>query len=419
MKSQQPPRGKAFPLQIVLVVPFVLQIFAAVGLVGYLSFRNGQRAVNDMAEQLIDRTSDVIDEHLQAYLSVPQTLSQINAAAIRRGTLNVRDGEAAGKYFWDQMQAYDLTFIGIGLVTGEGLGAIRYDGKTVTIDDWKSQLPNSARTYATNHQGDRTKIVGTYSYNHFTESWYTAPLQAGKPTWAKIYVWNSPYGPYLAASAGRPMYDQQNRLLGVVDADIHLLKLSDFLRSLAISQSGQVFIVERDGNLIANAGTEKPFKLVNNAAERLPAIASSNPIIQAIAKHIQASNGFQSITEDTHFQLEIQGERYFVNATPWRDEYGLDWLMVTGVPEATFMAEINANTRTTIALCFAAFIVASVIGIFTSRWITRPIQRLSQASEAMASGNLNQTIAASPIQELNTLTHSFNHMAGRLSELFL
>ena len=32
------------PLRILLVVPFVLQIFGAVGLVGYLSFKNGQKS---------------------------------------------------------------------------------------------------------------------------------------------------------------------------------------------------------------------------------------------------------------------------------------------------------------------------------------------------------------------------------------
>lgn len=36
--------NRRLPLQAVLVVPFVVQIFAAVGLVGYLSFRNGQQA---------------------------------------------------------------------------------------------------------------------------------------------------------------------------------------------------------------------------------------------------------------------------------------------------------------------------------------------------------------------------------------
>ncbi|TAG55098.1 MAG: hypothetical protein EAZ28_23400 [Oscillatoriales cyanobacterium] len=40
------------PLRAVLIVPFVLQIMGAVGIVGYLSFRNGQKAVNDLASQL-------------------------------------------------------------------------------------------------------------------------------------------------------------------------------------------------------------------------------------------------------------------------------------------------------------------------------------------------------------------------------
>nr|WP_306557563.1 hypothetical protein [Nostoc sp. 'Peltigera malacea cyanobiont' DB3992] len=175
MKTHYLSKAKAFPLQIVLIVPFLIQIFAAVSLVGYLSFKNGQRAVNDLAEQVIDRTSDVLDEHLKSYLSIPQTLNQINADAIRRGLLDVRVGGAhrqtLGKYFWDQMQAYDLTYIGIGLTTGEGLGAARYDGKTITIDDWTAKLPNNTSTYATDNQGNRTQINTQWTWNNFTEPW--------------------------------------------------------------------------------------------------------------------------------------------------------------------------------------------------------------------------------------------------------
>ncbi len=43
---------RKLPLRFVLIVPFVLQIFAAVGLVGWLSFRNGREAVNEVASQL-------------------------------------------------------------------------------------------------------------------------------------------------------------------------------------------------------------------------------------------------------------------------------------------------------------------------------------------------------------------------------
>jgi methyl-accepting chemotaxis protein len=418
MKIPQLRRVSAFPLQTVLIVPFILQILGAVSLVGYLSFKNGQGAVNDLAEQVMARTSDVVDEHLKSYLTIPQTLNQINAGAVRRGILDVRDRETVGKYFWDQIQAYDLTYIGIGLSTGGGIAAARYDGKTITIDDWTTEPSKTNINYATDTQGNRTRVNTTWDWDNLTEPWYTEPIAAGKPIWAKVTTSNLPTGPYIAASASRPIYDSQNRLLGMVAVDIHLLKLSDFLRDLDISQSGQVFIMERDGTLIANSGTDKPFTLAGQKIQRLQAINSPNSTIQSITSHLQVSKGLQSITQYTAFQLEVQGERHFVNVVPWRDKYGLDWLVVTSVPESAFMGQINENTRTTITLCLGALVIASLIGVLTSRWIARPMLRLNWASEAMASGNLEQTVETSGIRELNTLSNSFNHMAGQLRGSF-
>ncbi|WP_341527854.1 hypothetical protein WKK05_00385 [Nostoc sp. UHCC 0302] len=75
-------------LRIVLVVPFVLQIFAAVGLVGYLSFRNGQQAVNDLAHKLIREASLRVDQHLDTYLETPYQIARSNAELVESGLLN-------------------------------------------------------------------------------------------------------------------------------------------------------------------------------------------------------------------------------------------------------------------------------------------------------------------------------------------
>jgi nitrogen fixation/metabolism regulation signal transduction histidine kinase len=64
------------------------------------------------------------------------------------------------------------------------------------------------------------------------------------------------------------------------------------------------------------------------------------------------------------------------------------------------MAQIDANTQTTIALCFLALLVAICFGLITSRWITQPILRLSKASSAIAQGNLNQQVQVKGIVEL-------------------
>jgi nitrate/nitrite-specific signal transduction histidine kinase len=204
----------------------------------------------------------------------------------------------------------------------------------------------------------------------------------------------------------------------MIAVDIHLLKLSDFLRDLNISQSGQIFTMERDGTLIANSGTKKPFTLTNKKIQRLRAIDSPDLVIHTIAKYLQTHNGFQSRLQKTDFQLDVQGEKNFIHVVPWRDKYGLDWLVVTSAPENTFMAQITANTHNTIALCFGALVLSSLIGVFTSRWIVRPILRLNWASEAMASGNLDQRVEMSSIRELNTLSNSFHYMAGQVRGSF-
>ncbi|BAY27714.1 Cache sensor hybrid histidine kinase [Calothrix sp. NIES-2100] len=414
---------RALPLQLVLIVPFVVQVFGAVGLVGYLSFKNGEKAVQDLAAQLMKRTSSEVDHHLDAYLSIPHKVNQINADAIRMGLLNVRDRKTVGKFFWHEMQAYDLTYISFNLPTGEGGGAGRYDGKTVTIDDNVAKtpsLPKNMITYLTDNDGNRTQILTTATWDTLNEINYTEPAKAGKAIWNRIYTYYDPaFPPYIVASAGRPVYDASKKLIAVVGVDIHLLKLSEFLRTLDISHSGQVLIMERDGMLVANSAQEQPFTVTNNEIKRLKAIDSPNLVVQGIAKQLQKSiPNLKTITNTKKLNINFQGEKYHVHIAPWRDQYGLDWLVVTSVPDSTFMAQINANTQTSILLCFGALVVATGVGIFTSRWIARPILRLNQASQAMASGDLEQTVIEGNIQELNILAHSFNHMVGQLRESF-
>jgi sigma-B regulation protein RsbU (phosphoserine phosphatase) len=69
-------------------------------------------------------------------------------------------------------------------------------------------------------------------------------------------------------------------------------------------------------------------------------------------------------------------------------------------------------------LCIGALGVALLIGILSARWITRPIERITQASEDMADGHLEQHLKHSRLVELDKLGNSFNSMAGQLKESF-
>jgi nitrogen fixation/metabolism regulation signal transduction histidine kinase len=85
---------------------------------------------------------------------------------------------------------------------------------------------------------------------------------------------------------------------------------------------------------------------------------------------------------------------------------------VTVLPESVFMAQINQNLRTTLILTLLALVGA--IAIFTTHYLVRPIERITLASAQLADGQLQQQ-PGSPIQELQTLAHSFNRMAAQLN----
>jgi signal transduction histidine kinase/DNA-binding response OmpR family regulator len=82
------------------------------------------------------------------------------------------------------------------------------------------------------------------------------------------------------------------------------------------------------------------------------------------------------------------------------------------------MAEINENTKTTLTLCFMALLVSVILGLITAHWIIQPIFRLGAASRAIAQGDLKQQLDFKGINELNTLSHSFNEMAQQLQTSF-
>src|SRR6478672_10512811 len=77
-----------FPLQSILIASFVIPVVGAIGLTGYLSYKNGQQAIEDLAQQLMGEVSERVQNQLSTYLSNAQVINRLNANAIQTGQLN-------------------------------------------------------------------------------------------------------------------------------------------------------------------------------------------------------------------------------------------------------------------------------------------------------------------------------------------
>ena len=415
---------RKFQLRTALVIPFVLQTVAAVGLVGYLSFRNGQRSVDNLANQLNSEIGKRIEQRVLNYLEEPQRLIDTTYSAIQSGNLDPQNFETFQPYLWQIVHQQHLTnYLYYGSEQGLFVGVEQIEDGTVQLKTRTNESAPNRETYVLNEQAQPQKRIKSAEYDPRSRPWYKAAKAAGKSTWSEIFASFARANNSLEISPVKPVYDSKGNLLGVLSINMRLVLIADFLKSLYISPNGQTFIIEKSGNLIASSAVSQPFTIMGAGdkkdIERLSAIKSDNATIQAIAQSLQNHFGsFNAINQSQRLKFFVNGERYYTEILPIRDERGIDWLAVVIVPENDFMEQINTNTRNTILLCLVALVVAIALGIYTSRWVTRPILRVSQASNELAQGNLGQHVEASPIIEINKLADSFNGMAGQLKYSF-
>jgi len=94
--------GRLF-LRTALAAPFVFIAAIAVGLTGYLSFRNGQAAVIDLGDQLHQEITARVHQHLESYLATPHWINELNLDSIRLGQLDVQNVNNLERPFFAQL----------------------------------------------------------------------------------------------------------------------------------------------------------------------------------------------------------------------------------------------------------------------------------------------------------------------------
>ncbi|MEQ8958059.1 MAG: cache domain-containing protein, partial [Coleofasciculus sp. C2-GNP5-27] len=328
------------------------------------------------------------------------------------------------RYLWQLIQTtQSINTIQFGSEQGNYIGAGYTQDSGLVLKIADPSTNHNFHTYTTDSQGNRQQLLDSRAnYDPRIRPWYQEAAFKGKTVWSPIYVMFS--HSRLGITLAEPVFDDKDKLLGVVGTDILLSEISKFLNSLRIGQTGQAFIIEKSGLLVASSTSEQRFIQDGDKTQRLFATHSRDPLIQLTAQYLnQNVDTLNPINQSQQLSFNLNGDRYYLQVTPFQDNYGLEWLIVVAIPEADFMEQIHDNTRTTISLCFAAFVVATGLGIFTARRITQPITQLSIAAAKIAQGQFDQQVKVNSkipvrVNELEILAQSFNQMSQQLYSFF-
>ena len=266
-------------------------------------------------------------------------------------------------------------------------------------------------------EGRRTGLLQSVpGFDGRSRPWFRGALEKGGDTWTEIYVLFT--GQDLVITASYPVYDGNRNLLGVLVVDLFLSHLETFLHGLEIGRTGVSFVMEHSGLLVASSVDEPVYTPAEGKepARRLDAKQSASPMIRAAAQALEKRYGdFQNLDTEVRQDFLLDGRRQYLQTEPVHDAAGLDWTIVTVLPESDYMTPVDAGAVVTSALIILTLLLAAALGVAIARWVIRPIARLDEATRSLARGESSRMgIGHHWIAEIEGVSLSFDAMAEKL-----
>jgi PAS domain S-box-containing protein len=415
-------------LLTVTIVPFVVQVVIVVGVTGWLSFRNGQRSVNDLADQLLIASADRLQTEITQYLQRPSLVNHAIRGTIELNLLDFDNSAAITRLFAQQLAFYP-TIDTIQLATNDanrdfiGLGRAGSDGDNFVIKQASRATNYDFVQFRYQPDGSAgSELERTPNYDITTRDWYTGALSADRALWSPIYSMFSTKK--LGIMRAEPVRDAEGRTIGVIGTDLRLDAIDRFLRKAAISERGEVYLIERGSHdPIASSEGERMIAEQTDGTIRRRTMSEFSWLDRVVRASEQTGVQPWSISERQHWSIRLDGDRYFVQVVPLDPSIELDWLLVTIVPEADFFDQIDAQTNQTIILCGVVLVLSITAGTLIGRSISQPILSLSQATQGIASGHLDPQVLAVRssrlrIREIEVLRRAFQTMQGQINHAF-
>ncbi|MBP0012101.1 MAG: cyclic nucleotide-binding domain-containing protein [Roseofilum sp. SID2] len=374
-----------YHLPLLIVAPSVL----VVGLIAIILFQRTRQNINIVSVELARTTTANVEDNLRDYLSVPNTINQLNLQSIALGALNLDDLTNLELYFWNQIQIFEgVKSLYFGNPQGEFRGATILNSGEVGISIAGQVTNSSVIRYATTSDGRKTEIVHQVAnYDPRIRPWYQAALQSNKPIWTDIYQDFS--AQELAITAAQVVKDSQGEILGVLAVDLFFQGINQFLQDLTIGKTGQVLIINREGVLIASSNPDLIAEAQRNQ-DLLNIVESENELISAIAENLLNQFGsFFRLESTVNSSLTWNRKHVSVQVKSFRDRLGLDWLIVVIIPEEDFMQQVAIQAWITFVLELLILLSSLGIGLGVSRWVLQPIFQFSEAADQIKSQSFN------------------------------
>ncbi|MFK8184744.1 MAG: cache domain-containing protein [Phormidesmis sp.] len=320
----------------------------------------------------------------------------------------------------------NFSWVQLGYDNGDFFGAQRLtDGTLKThFRDWQASdrsTTATVHTYPTQNPQESVSMgnpdtIETVSMDppFFAPArpWYTNAIAApNKMNWT-VYVYRSTQQPGMDAAI---TLNDGNERIGVVAIGIELNQLSEFLIELQDSLEGEVFIINKNREILASTDIAGEINTQGETPKLQRLGDSDNPLLQYAQAAIDETGTQMASGERLSYVDPVTGDRYFVSLNAIETSETSEWLVGTIVPAKYYLADIQKNRRRLLFVISAFIATTAGLAVYLSdRVIARPILTVTKAAADIEAENFQLDCLSGLVKrqdELGQLARVFSHMA--------
>lgn len=242
--------------------------------------------------------------------------------------------------------------------------------------------------------GNSPVVTYDYSnaeYNYFSYDWYKKSKGSKEPVFSELY-----YDPTLKttmATCTVPMYESDNKFIGVITVDMDITAIQNLVNKLKIGKSGKVTLLMKDGTYITNDDSKKVMKakIINEKNKSLSSLGGK------ILKDINNKGEYK------------EGKKEFV---AYYNKVGnLDWKIMIQIPKSEINQPLDTLLNKLILISVISLLLLILAITILLRILTGNINKVRNFALRLADGDFTtEEIKIKSRDELGQMGEALNKM---------
>ncbi len=222
---------------------------------------------------------------------------------------------------------------------------------------------------------------------------YYKTAMEGKASFSDVLISKATGNPIVVAAA--PVLDTAGKPSRVVIVTVGLKELNNKLKLDEFGQTGEVYIVNKEGSFI----TESKFKPGAVLKEKIDTFA------------------FREAISGKHGVGTYQGYQNYNVLGAYKQVPGFDWALIVEQDAKEAFAEVAGMRNNMLVIALLTAVAAGAAGVVFSNRLVRPVQKLVEGAKRLAGGDLTQDIQVNRSDEIGILGQTFNEMTASMRQM--